>query len=498
MTTDMKDMVVILPGILGSVLQKDGKDLWNVSGQAIWQVIKSLGGRLQDLQLAGDDADVEDLGDGIRATGIIADTHLIPGLWKIDGYTKTSQLITDNFQVIPGDIYQDAEDKAANFYHFPYDWRRDNRANAKNLKRLLDKRLKTWRESSGNSNAKVILLAHSMGGLISRYYLEVLGGWQDCRALFTFGTPYRGSLMAVNFLANGYKKAFIDLTEVMRSFNSVYQLLPIYKVLQIANESHRIGEVSNLPNIDPERAKDALAFHREIETAVGSNQNDPNYHPYATVPFVGVQQPTFQSAELKQGKIIIHRDLPLMMRNRNLDSLADGDGTVPKISAFPIEFSDRDTLEIPGFIAEAHGSLQNQPAILLNLLNKLRISQATEGTLEDIRGRGEAKSRSIKADTKGISVWLEDLYLQNEPIVIKAKVNSENLDDKTLKGHIVCVSERRPDVEVNFAANSDGWLSSEDLRLEPGLYRLKVATELAGEAAPHPVNDLFEVADINI
>ena len=101
MTAEMKDMVIILPGILGSVLQKDGRDLWNVSGQAIWQVAKSLGNnRLQELKLEGDDPDVEDLGDSIRATGIIVDAHLIPGLWKIDGYTKTSQLISNNFKVI--------------------------------------------------------------------------------------------------------------------------------------------------------------------------------------------------------------------------------------------------------------------------------------------------------------------------------------------------------------------------------------------------------------
>jgi hypothetical protein len=35
-----------------------------------------------------------------------------------------------------------------------------------------------------------------MGGLVARYYLEVLGGWEKCRALFTFGTPHRGSLNA--------------------------------------------------------------------------------------------------------------------------------------------------------------------------------------------------------------------------------------------------------------------------------------------------------------
>ena len=47
-----------------------------------------------------------------------------------------------------------------------------------------------------------------MGGLVSRYYLEVLGGWRDTRRLITFGTPYRGSLNAVDFAANGFSKFF--------------------------------------------------------------------------------------------------------------------------------------------------------------------------------------------------------------------------------------------------------------------------------------------------
>ena len=236
----MKDIVVILPGIMGSVLQKDGKDLWNVSGQAIWQVVSSLGNRLDDLKLEGDDPQGGDIGDGVIPTGLIRDTHIIPGLSKIDGYTQTAKLITDNFQVVEGDIYQDPEDKAANFYKFPYDWRRDNRANANILKRLLDMRLKAWRESSAkNKNAQVILIAHSMGGLVSRYYLEVLDGWQDARALFTFGTPYRGSVNAVNVLANGFKKGGIDLIkvlgmrEIIDSLTSIYQLMPIYPMLQV-------------------------------------------------------------------------------------------------------------------------------------------------------------------------------------------------------------------------------------------------------------------------
>ncbi len=498
----MKDVVVVLPGIMGSVLQKDGIDLWNVSGQAIWQVVKSLGSRLNDLKLTGDDPEGGDIGDGVIPTGLLKDSYLFPGLAKIDGYNQIIKLIKDNFKVVEGDIYNDSEDRAANFYQFPYDWRRDNRANAHILKKFLDIRLKAWRESSENNNdTKVILLAHSMGGLVSRYYLEVLGGWQDARALFTFGTPYRGSVNGVNMLANGFRKAGIDLTEVLglreiiNSLTSIYQLMPIYPILQVDNASQRISEVEGLPNIDRTRAEQALAFHREIEAAVKANNHDA----YATVPFAGVQQPTFQSAEFKNGKVIVSRELPLSLQNLNLDSLADGDGTVPQISAFPIEFSDNDVLEIPSFIAESHGSLQNQPGILLNLLNKLQISQATGGTLEDIRGRGKEKARSIKAGRKGISVLVEDLYLANEPIVMRAKTNPENEDFGAVRGEIVCVSHNRPDVEVNFTSKDDEWLTNtEGLNLEPGLYRLKVATEENGTDAPNPVNNLFEVADINI
>lgn len=117
----MRDMVVILPGILGSTLQKDSKDLWVVSGQAVWQILTKSGEAIRNLRLTQDDSEAESLGDGIRATALIQDTHLIPGFWKIDGYTRTARLITDNFDVTPGDIYNDPDDKAANFYQFPYD-----------------------------------------------------------------------------------------------------------------------------------------------------------------------------------------------------------------------------------------------------------------------------------------------------------------------------------------------------------------------------------------
>ena len=34
--TQMGDVIVIVPGITGSILQKNGQDLWALSGEALW------------------------------------------------------------------------------------------------------------------------------------------------------------------------------------------------------------------------------------------------------------------------------------------------------------------------------------------------------------------------------------------------------------------------------------------------------------------------------
>lgn len=472
----MKDMVVILPGILGSILQKDGKDLWAISGQTIWQMLTKSDRALNNLKLDCDDPEAESLGDGIRATALIQDTHLVPGLWKIDGYTKTARLITDNFDVTPGDIYNDPEDKAANFYYFPYDWRRDNRVHARLLKKLIDKRLKCWREYSGAVDAKVILLAHSMGGLVCRYYLEVLEGWQDSRALITFGTPYRGSLKAANFLANGYKKLFLDITEVIRSLTSVYQLLPRYKVINVDGEDYRIAELDNLPNIDRHKAQDAYEFHLEIEAAIDRHLKDERYHnSFSTVPISGVQQPTLQSAVLKDGKLVASEEMPAILKGKF--DLDDGDGTVPKASAIPIERSQNfDNF----FIAEQHGSLQNQAQILNSLLNTLRFSQFD---LTSVRGREPQTA---------ISLSLDDLYLADEPIAMRARViTTPGKPTGKLKAEIASVWGDRPVLQRDFEEQQHEWVLTTDL--QSGLYRLTVYAENSSAQDPTPVHDVFEV-----
>ena len=206
-----------------------------------------------------------------------------------------------------------------------------------------------------------------MGGLVSQYFLEVLGGWKDTRALVSFGTPYRGSLNALGYLANGFSEGIgplkVDLTSTLASFTGVYQLLPAFECVDRGKgKLERIGEIDGVVGVDPARAKAALGFYEEIKAAAQRNGGDEAYktNGYETYPIVGLAQPTFQSATVAGGKVTLLRSFD------GKDN--SGDGTVPRVSATPFAMSGAHR-EI--YVAEQHGSLQNFDPALVNLLGVL-------------------------------------------------------------------------------------------------------------------------------
>ena len=44
---EVRDLVVVLPGILGSTLARDGQQVWAPSSGAVWQAIRSFGASIQ-------------------------------------------------------------------------------------------------------------------------------------------------------------------------------------------------------------------------------------------------------------------------------------------------------------------------------------------------------------------------------------------------------------------------------------------------------------------
>ena len=103
-------MVLLLPGITGSVLQKNGKDIWAISGQAALRLLTNKGDWVQDLALDGGDS------RGVIAARVMPDAHVVPGLVKIDGYSAMAKMVTDTFRTNPGSIW---DTQPANFMNSP-------------------------------------------------------------------------------------------------------------------------------------------------------------------------------------------------------------------------------------------------------------------------------------------------------------------------------------------------------------------------------------------
>ncbi|HRE29847.1 MAG TPA: hypothetical protein PK954_24610, partial [Anaerolineales bacterium] len=207
----------------------------------------------------------------------------------------------------------------------------DNRVSARKLGRFVETQLPKWRAWSGASDAQVILIGHSMGGLVARFYVEALGGWKHCRALITIGSPHRGALGAVDTLSNGFKKLVWDFSGLVRSFSSIHQLLPVYPAVRVDGAWVRPAETDAIPNVERERAVAArVEFHDAIRLARESHLNEPGYRQLL-IPWVGTRQDTSQSAEVVNGVLRLSYDPPAGLAA----ALADGDGTVPRVSTTP-------------------------------------------------------------------------------------------------------------------------------------------------------------------
>lgn len=458
MTTSLKDVVILLPGIMGSALFKNGQPVWDLTVGAIGRALYTLGESIQDLALSSDASTGED----VTPTHLLQDVHIIPGLWKIDGYSGLSNLLKRRLKAVADE----------NFFEFPYDWRLDNRISAQRLRTAALDWLENWRSRPGNQDAKLVLIAHSMGGLVSRYFLEVLGGWEHTKTLITLGTPHRGSIKALDYLVNGLRKkigpvTLMNLTAMIQSFPSVHQLLPIYKC--VGDNEHdlkRLEDLDELGELDLERARTAIEFHREIERAVEDNFANPAYAAsrYHLLPVVGTYQPTFQSA-------LLTGDGVKPIRTYKGEQIKGGDGTVPSFSATPIELSNA---KAEFFAACPHAGLQNFDPVQVQLramLQNVDISQI----------------RALAPEP--VSLDMEDIFSSAKRFQIRACCNAA-IDPMHALITNIDTGEALED-ELEFDSEDEGWQYLDRSPLPAGAYRIQIDPRGASE----PISDVFVVMD---
>lgn len=86
--TPPADLVVVLPGIMGSTLAQHGSLVWAPSAGAVLHAIGTFGRSIRQLQLPdgiGDDHP----GDGVEPVALMPDLHVLPGIWApLKGYDR--------------------------------------------------------------------------------------------------------------------------------------------------------------------------------------------------------------------------------------------------------------------------------------------------------------------------------------------------------------------------------------------------------------------------
>jgi pimeloyl-ACP methyl ester carboxylesterase len=351
-----QDAVVVVPGIMGSTLMTTERGLWGFERLSwyarLWSRRHS---SLAELALTEDERNGRY--GRIKATGLLKLPAYAPFLNGFEPYTK---LINGIKNVVA--------DSAA-ILEFAYDWRLPVEYNASLLANAAHDHLQTWRRSAAYQDmvsqlphlrpARLVLVAHSMGGLLVRALPVVSDLTLDIRATVTLGTPFDGAAQAAVILNRGDDAPVPlprqQLRNLAATLPGLHDLLPAYRCVDDGeNDPHCIStaDIAALGG-DLELAVEASEFYRRTSsTQLISHQ-----------ALVGTAQRTIQSLSLRDGVVIEHhhtfrlgtdgdfvRDLHgVLVRDDE-----GGDATVPRNSA---------TLSgmRPATLPQQHGALAQTP-----------------------------------------------------------------------------------------------------------------------------------------
>lgn len=434
-------LVVVIPGIGGSKLA-------DASGTIVYR------DGLGPLLSVGRDPSVLDPNNELRPVGLIGHCSVI--CWQLmTGYDGLLNGISKGLGLPPDRVVTAGEelvDPDATVVAFPYDFRRSVEHIANDLDRVVRARAQ---------GRRVVLVAHSMGGLVAAWWWAFLSEGIDVAEIITLGTPYRGAAKALNVLVNGMRIGpYVPqaVTDTVRTWDSVFDLLPHYQVVD-GNDKYRYpyelpsGITSAITGFSG-KARAAYAKNRCLHDALVNKVAESGSNPFTVYYSQGHATLGHASIDTHSDGLVVAKGNP-----RAIPASWDGgDGTVPMFSTIP-RVVERDVSRWRR-LAGKHQDLVEEKSVFGHV--------------------SEYARDRLPAAARGASGHDVDAYLQLdlEDVVLAGTEAEVRLRVVDKAGSVLDVGNVGGNVGgKRFLANrrDDGWWSAQLPALEEGVHSLMLS-----------------------